>query len=227
MAISPRRARAAALICSAGSARVLRGAVTMVVGIIFLAGCAPTTRSVELSSAERAAIRVDVQTQHWTVVTSQFPDATRPQVTVAHTAHDGNWQASMVECLRADGFTVLVDGRYFQFGRTAARTPEDFALVTYRCISRYPTAEEVMHFLDSDRLEALFHYYVGTVRPCLLVAGVPSEAPPTWRRFQLSAETRDSWNPYRLAWKSSMSASRVAFIQQLCPPLPGWMDLAQ
>jgi len=227
MAISPRRARAAALIRSAGSARVLRGVVTVLVGITLLAGCVPTTRSPELSSAERAAIRGDVQTQHWKVAISQFPDATRPKVSVAHTAHDGNWQASMVECLRADGFTVLVDGRYFQFGRTAARTPEDFALVTYRCISRYPAAEEVMHFLDSDRLEALFHYYVGTVRPCLLVAGVPSEAPPTWLRFQLSAETRDSWNPYRLAWKSSMSASRVAFIQQLCPPLPGWMDLAQ
>jgi len=199
----------------------------MLVGIIFLAGCAPTTRSVELSSAERAAIRVDVQTQHWKVVTSQFPDATRPQVTVAHTAHDGNWQASMVECLRADGFTVLVDGRYFQFGRTAARTPEDFALVTYRCISRYPAAEEVMHFLDSDRLEALFRYYVGTVRPCLLVSGVPSGALRTWLRFPRSAETRDSWNPYRLAWQSSLSVSRVSFIQQLCPPLPGWMDLAQ
>ena len=227
MAISPRRARAAALIRSTGSARMLRGAVTMLVGITLLAGCAPTTRSAELSSAERTAIRVDVQTEHWKVVTSQFPDATRPQVAVAHTAHDGNWQASMVDCLRADGFTVLVDGRYFQFGRTAARTPEDFALVTYRCISRYPTAEEVMHFLDSDRLEALFRYYVGTVRPCLLVSGVPSEAPPTWLRFQLSADTRDSWNPYRLAWNSSLPASRLAFIQQLCPPLPGWMDLAQ
>jgi hypothetical protein len=227
MATSQRRARATALIRTACIARVLRGPVALIIGLALLAGCAPTTRSTELSSAERAAIRVDVQTKHWKIVTSQFPAATRPQVVVAHTAHDGNWQASMVDCLRADGFTVLVDGRYFQFGPTAGRTPEDFAVVTYRCISRYPTAEEVMQFLDSDRLETLFRYYVGTVRPCLLLSGVPSEAPPTWFTFLLSAHARDSWNPYRLAWNSSLLASRIAFIQQLCPPLPGWMDLAQ
>lgn len=227
MAISTGRARAAALIRKARIARVIRGPVAMLVGIALLAGCAPTTRSAELSSAERAAIRVDVQDEHWKIVTSKFPDATRPQVAVAHTVHDGNWQASMVDCLRAEGLTVFVDGRYFQLGPTAGRTSEDFAVVTYRCISRYPTAEEVMQFLDSDRLETLFHYYVGTVRPCLLVSGVPSETPPTWFTFLLSAYTRDSWNPYRLAWNSSLPASRLAFIQQLCPPLPGWMDLAQ
>ncbi len=132
---------------------------------------------------ERAAIRVDLQTEHWKIVSSQFPDATRPQLAVVHTAHDGDWQASIVHCLRSEGFTVFVD--------------------------------------------ALYRYYVGTVRPCLLVSGVPSEAPPTRSTFLLSVPARNSWNPYRLAWNSVMPASRLAFIQQLCPPLPGWMDLAQ
>ena len=227
MAISLRRTRASALIRRVCVERVFRGSIVLLLGIVLLAGCAPTTGPAELSSAERAAIRVDLQTEHWKIVSSQFPDATRPQLAVVHTAHDGNWQASIVDCLRAEGFTVFVDGRYFQFGRTAGRTPEDFVIVTYRCASRYPTAEEVMRFLDRDRLEALYRYYVGTVRPCLLVSGVPSEAPPTRSTFLLSARARDSWNPYRLAWKSFMPASQLAFIQQLCPPLPGWMDLAQ
>ena len=227
MAILPRRARASALDRRAFTARVLRSLAAMLVGIVLLAGCEPVTRSAELSLAERAAIRVDLQAEHWKIVTSQFPDAKRPHVMVAHTATEGNWQVSMVGCLRAEGFTVFVDGRYFQFGHTAGRTAEDFAVVTYRCIVRYPTAEDVINHLDRDRLEALYHYYVGTVRPCLILSGVPSEAPPGWFKFLRSAYTRDGWNPYRLAWNSSMPTTRLAFIQKLCPPLPGWMDLAQ
>ena len=226
MAILSRRARASALDRRAGTARVFLGPVEILVGIALLAGCAPVTRLAELSPAERAVIRVDLQAKHWKIVASQFPDAKRPRVVVAHTANDGNWQALMVDCLRAEGFTVFVDGRYFQFGQTAGRTAEDFAVVTYQCISRYPTAEDVMYFLDRDRLEALYRYYVGTVRPCLLVSGVHSEAPPTLLTFLRSGYTRDSWNPYRLAWNSSMPMPRLAFIQHLCPPLPGWMDLA-
>ncbi len=226
MAILPRRARASALDRRAFTARVLRSPAAMLVGIVLLAGCAPVTRSAELSLAERAAIRVDLQAEHWKIVTSQFPNAKRPHVMVAHTATEGNWQASMVGCLRAEGFTVFVDGHYFQFGHTAGRTAEDFAVVTYRCIVRYPTAEDVIYYLDRDRLEALYHYYIGTVRPCLILSGVPSEAPPSWFKFLRSAYTRDGWNPYRLAWNSSIPTTRLAFIQKLCPPLPGWMDLA-
>lgn len=183
MAIPLRCTCAPALIRRVCVARVLRGPVVLTLGIVLLAGCAPTTGSAELSSVERAAIRVDLQTEHWKIVSSQFPDATRPQLAVVHTAHDGDWQASIVHCLRSEGFTVFVDG--------------------------------------------LYRYYVGTVRPCLLVSGVPSEAPPTRSTFLLSVPARNSWNPYRLAWNSVMPASRLAFIQQLCPPLPGWMDLAQ
>lgn len=227
MAILPRHARASALDRRALTARGIRSLTAMLVGIVLMAGCAPVTRSAELSPAERAAIRVDLQAEHWRIVTSQFPDAKRPHVMIAHTTNGGNWQASMVDCLRAEGFTVFVDGRYFQFGHTAGRTAEDFAVVTYQCIVSYPTAEDVMHYLDRDRLEALYRFYVGTVRPCLLVSGVASEAPPSWFKFLMSAYTRDSWNPYRLVWNSSMPTTRLAFIQNLCPPLPGWMDLAQ
>ena len=84
-----------------------------------------------------------------------------------------------VDCLGVEGFTVLVAGRYFPFGQAAARTAEDFAVVDYRCISCYPPAEDVLHFVDRERLEALYCYFVGTVRLCLLVSGVHSEAPPT------------------------------------------------
>ncbi|MHC5796732.1 hypothetical protein ACVXZ4_11290 [Lacisediminihabitans sp. FW035] len=160
-------------------------------------------------------------------MTTRFPDARRPGVIVVRTVHDGDWQALIIACLRSEGFTVFVDGRYFQFGTTPDRSPEDFAIVTYQCLSRYPTADEVMHYLDRDRLYALYRYYASTVRPCLLVAGADSARPPTRFAFVLSALSRNSWNPYRLAWDSAMPAARLAFLEQLCPPIPGWLDLAQ
>lgn len=205
---------------------VLRG-VSFLVGIALLAGCSPVEASSGLTSAERAVIRSEIQASHWKVVTTQFPDARRPSVTVAHTVDGGNWQESIVACLRSAGFTVFVDGRYFQFGTTPGRSPEDFAIVTYQCLSRYPTADEVVNLLDADRLDALYRYYAGTVRPCLLVAGVESSKPPTRFAFVMNAFTRDRWNPYSQVWKSPIPAARLAFLQQLCPPFPRWLDLAQ
>jgi len=182
---------------------------SIIVGAVLLAGCSADD-SRGLTSAERGVIRSQIQDAHWAFVTTQFPDAPRPEVTVVHTVHDGNWQALMIACLRAKGFTIFVDGRYFQFGTTAGRSPEDFAIVTYECLSRYPTADEAMHYLDRDRLHALYSYYSSSVRPCLL-----------------RALTRNTWNPYRQVWDSSLPAARIAFLEQLCPPVPGWLDLAQ
>lgn len=226
MAISSRRARASTLHRAESTSATVR-AFCALVGIAMLAGCSPIETSSGLTFAERAAIRSEIQTAHWNIVTKRFPDARRPRVIVAHTVHDGNWQALMIACLRSEGFTVFVDGRYFQFGTTAGRSAEDFAIVTYQCLSRYPTADEVMRVLDGDRLDALYRYYASTVRPCLLLAGVESADPPTRFSFVLSALTRDSWNPYRRAWDTSMPPARLAFLEQLCPPIPGWLDLAQ
>lgn len=226
MAISARRTRATTLRRAGPLRAVLRGFLLLAV-IALLAGCSPTDAPAGLSSAERAVIRSEIQGAHWRVVTTRFPDARRPAVTVTHTVHDGNWQALIIACLRSEGFTVFVDGRYFQFGTTPDRGPEDFAVVSYVCLSRYPTADEVMHYLDRDRLDALYWYYAGTVRPCLLLAGAESTPPPTRFAFVLSALSRNNWNPYRLAWDGAMPAARLAFLEQLCPPVPGWLDLAQ
>jgi len=205
---------------------LLRG-FSLLVAIALLGGCSPTGAAAGLSSAERAEIRSEILAAHWRLVTTRFPDARRPRVSVAHTVHDGNWQELIIACLRSEGFTVFVDGRYFQFGTTPDRSPEDFAIVSYTCLSRYPTADEVMHYLDRDRLDALYRYYASTVRPCLLVAGAESAPPPTRFAFVLSALSQNSWNPYRLAWNSAMPAARLAFLEQLCPPIPRWLDLAQ
>ncbi|CAN5170812.1 hypothetical protein BH09ACT2_BH09ACT2_19460 [soil metagenome] len=227
MAISSRRGRAGALTEGRGRGRVIRGVAVVVVAVGVLSGCAPSDPVADLTPAERSVIRGKLAAQNWEVVTSRFPFATRPEVSVVHTTDDGSWPGSMVGCLRSAGFTVYVDGRYFQFGSTAGRSTEDFALGTYLCSSRYPRADDVMRFLDRDRLEALFGYFTGTVRPCLVLSGVKSEPPPTLSAFLRGVEARNSWNPYRLAWSSPIPAPRLAFLERLCPSLPAWMDVAE
>ncbi|QNE46528.1 hypothetical protein F1C58_06130 [Glaciihabitans sp. INWT7] len=227
MAISSRRGRASALTEGRGSGRVMRCVAVVVVALGILSGCAPSAAVAELTPAERSVIREKLLAQNWKVVTARFPFAARPEVNVVHTTDDGSWPGSMVGCLRAAGFTVYVDGRYFQFGSTAGRSTEDFAIGTYLCSSRYPRVDDVMRYLDRDRLEALFRYLVGTVRPCLLLSGVPSEPPPSLSAYLRGVDARTSWNPYRLAWSSPVPASRLAFLEQLCPSRPAWLDVAE
>jgi hypothetical protein len=232
MAISPRCAREPRLHgygLPGGVPRVLVAPplLAMLIGIALLAGCSPVGPPAGLSHTERAVIRSAIQSARWKAVTNQFPHAPRPNVPVVHTVNDGNGARLIIACLRSRGFTVFVDGRYFELGTTEGRSPQDYAIVNYRCLSQYPTADEVVHYLDRDRLHALYAYYASTVRPCLLLSGVESAGPPTRFKFVLDTLSRNSWNPYRVAWDSPMPAARLAFLEGLCPPIPGWFDLSR
>ncbi|MET4781966.1 hypothetical protein [Glaciihabitans sp. UYNi722] len=71
------------------------------------------------------------------------------------------------------------------------------AISSYVCRSMYPTLNQVIQYLNRPQLEELYRYYVGSVRPCLLLAGVPALTPPTRLAFVLSASGDLEWNPFQ------------------------------
>ncbi|MCU1525445.1 MAG: hypothetical protein JWO18_2339 [Microbacteriaceae bacterium] len=192
--------------------------------VALLAGCAAPSVP-PMSVVERDIIRTEIDDDNWSTVKVEYPEASRPDVVVKGTIDDRDWSSRMVDCLRDMGFTVNVTDGYFSFGGNSGRPPIDYAVSTYVCRSRYPTLTQLIQYLDRRQLDKLYLYYVGTVRPCLLLAGAPSPMPPTRFAFVLSAFRNPSWHPFQVVWESGLPDPRVRYLEQRCPPIPTWLDL--
>lgn len=209
-------------------ARSRRWAATLALlaSAVLLAGCATASTREVVSPKDRHRIGVEILNSNWSTVAGEFPGTEQPVVVITRTIPDEAWAGTMVACLRDRGFNAIVlrDGLTYT-------APPDFsaarvAVSRYVCDSTTPTATEVTRYLNRPQLDALYRYYVGSVRPCLLVAGAPSSPPPDWFAFVTSAVSKPIWHPFDLAWQA-LPDPVVHYLEQRCPPVPPWLDLGR
>lgn len=199
-------------------------AVALAALTVILAGCIATPPE-QLTAAERSQIRIGFANSEWASVSVKFPEATRPPLTVLRTIDDHDWPEAVASCLRGSGFNVVAGADGYKYLGRPDQTPISFAIANYACLVDYPKISDLVPFLGRDQIDALYLYYVASVRPCLLAAGVPSAAPPTRFAFVTSVFTRESWHPLQRAWTAKLPASQMRYVEQLCRPVPQWLDL--
>jgi hypothetical protein len=207
-------------------ARARSGAVAVALLALtaILAGCIATP-PVQLSAAQRSHIRIGLADAEWASVSVNFPGANRPQLAVLRTIDDHDWPETVASCLRESGFNVVSSADDYQYLGRPGQAPISFAVANYSCLVDYPKVSDLVPFLGRGQIDALYFYYVASVRPCLLAAGIPSGAPPTRFAFVTSIFTRESWHPFQRAWDSQLPASQLRYAEQLCQPVPKWLDL--
>ena len=193
---------------------------------MLLAGCASQSTHEIVSSRDRQRIAAEIMDANWVPIAAEFPDAEQPVVVVTRTINDNDWAATMVSCLRDTGINAVVRGDGFSYSAPAEFSASQIAVSRYVCDSTTPTATDVTRYLNRVQLDALYRYYVGSVRPCLLVAGMPSPRPPTWFSFVTGALSRPVWHPFNLVWQSRPEQT-VRYLEERCPPVPPWLDLGR
>lgn len=199
-------------------------AVALLALVLLLTGCIATPPN-QLSAGQRDLMRQVLADSRWSSVTAQFPRANRPPPVVTRTIADHDWAPTIEACLHAAGFSVRQDANGTQYQGAPLHAPIDFAIAEYSCMVAFPRVSDLVGFLDRHQIDALYRYYVANVRPCLLAAGVPSTAPPTRFAFVTSLLTRQSWHPFDAAWAAQLPFSELLYVEQLCRPVPKWLDL--
>jgi hypothetical protein len=179
-----------------------------------------------VSPQDRQRIGVEIVNSNWSRVIGEFPGTPQPVVVITRTIPDNAWAATMVDCLHERGFAAIT----LRDGLTYTAPPEfsaaRVAVSRYVCDSTTPTVTAVTRYLNRAQLDALYRYYVGSVRPCLLVAGAPSSRPPDWFTFVTGALSKPVWHPFDLAWQQ-LPDPVIRYLEQRCPPVPPWLDLGR
>ncbi|WP_394768286.1 hypothetical protein [Lacisediminihabitans sp.] len=209
-------------------ARSRRWAATLALlaSAVLLAGCATASTREVVSPKDRHRIGSELIASNWSTVADEFPGTTQPMVVISRTIPDVAWAGTIVSCLRDQGFDAiqLRDGLTYT-------APPDFsaarvAVSRFVCDTTRPTVTKVTRYLKRPQIDALYRYYVGSVRPCLLVAGAPSSPPPDWFTFVTSVVSKPIWHPFDLAWRT-LPDPVVRYLEQRCPPVPPWLDLGR
>jgi hypothetical protein len=197
--------------------------VTAAIGVT-LAGCTTADPPDPVGERQRSQIRASILRDNWAEVLREFPGVDPPLVPFMRTVTDHDRPIVLVACLRRNGIhsTWLDDGtRYsLSFG------PREFARRSVACSVQYPAESEVISHLAFPQRAALFKYRRDTVHSCLLSIGMPSPAPPPGAARPTDRIGLLNWNPYRDVWRSGLSPGALSFLEQRCPPIPIWLDLA-
>jgi hypothetical protein len=189
-----------------------------------LAGCATAYPPDPVAERQRSQIRTSILRDSWAEVVRAYPDADPPPVPFMRTVTDEDRPMLLVACLRRNGVhsTWLDNGlRYSSTFR-----PREFARLSFVCSTQYPAESEVISYLSFAQRTELFKYRRDIVHTCLLSIGVPSPDPPPRAVRPTDQIELQSWNPYRYVWRSGLSPGSLSFLEQRCPPIPAWLDLA-
>ena len=191
-----------------------------------LSACSPIVGS-PLTAADRAAVRSAILASAWRDVSAQYPEALRPEVVVSTTLADHEWRRQLVLCLRDRGITARLAEGQVTYSSSNGQPPLEVAVSFYSCTMSHPSVAVVQQYLDDAQSYALHNYYLNSVRPCLIAAGVPSPLP----RLRSASETLSglpvpsSWNPYEIVSASKISPVALGALEQRCPPIPAWLNL--
>jgi hypothetical protein len=204
--------------------RALAASVVLLL-LALLAGCSAATPE-PMSPLEREQIREGLLNETWQPLAQAYPEAFRPQIAVTHTVPDAEWPARMVACLTSRGYEAVALPNDFAYTSTQGQTYLQYSIDGYICDSTWIKQSEVEERMTSQQRDALEAYERAVVRPCLLLAGARSSESPD--RFAAGSITgQGNWNPYDLVWRSDLAPRALAYLEQRCPPIPGWMDTAR
>lgn len=195
-------------------------------GTSVLSGFAPVTGDpgvTPITERQRASIRTTILDSRWSQVAGEYPEAIRPEVTVAPTVPDHDWASVIVQCLELGGIVADIVNGVPTYG-SAGQSPLEVAVRYYLCEAGHPSESQVASHFTPAQSVALYDYYLRVVRPCLLTAGAPSPASPD-RSAVASLAGLAGWNPYQVIWTRGMPATTLAYLQQRCPPTPAWLNL--
>jgi len=206
--------------------REMASGVSLLIAVAMLTGCASATSETvtsPLTGPQRASIRSTILDSKWSQVAVEYPEAIRPEVTMAPTVPDHDWATAMVLCLKADGIVAYISNGVPIYG-SAGQTPLEVAVSFYFCEAGHPTESQVASYFTPTQSTALYDYYLRVVRPCLLAAGAPSPASPD-RSAAAGLAGLAGWNPYQVIWASGISAQTQTYLERRCPPTPTWLNL--
>ncbi len=193
--------------------------------VLALAGCASAPSTTPVSAAERARIRTAILDDQWAAIATTYPEAVRPRITVTRTVPDFEWAKDVVACLGRLGNKATPTGLGFVYSSTAGETAIDYTVVGYLCTSSWVRLSDVQGRLTGRQERDFEDFEIHQVRPCLLLAGARSSPPPTdVQRSGLSGLA--GWSPYDLVRRTA-TPGQLDYLEQRCPPVPGWMDLAE
>lgn len=193
---------------------------------VLLSGCAPPGEP-SLTSSERDIIRAEIDDDNWRAVAFAFPQALRPEVHTLRTINERSWSDRMESCLAEAGFGASAAHDHVFVGPDSKRSAIGYAIASYECRTKYPTLSHIVQYLDRRQLLGLYTYYLGSVRPCLLLAGAPSPRPPSQLAYVISVFSIPEWHPFQQVWDRGTPDSRLRYLEQRCPPIPPWLDLRE
>lgn len=207
------------------SARKGLAAVTIVVVMLMLAGCAPTVAPDPLGPERRVQIRQAILDAHWAGIVGEYPDAIRPEVAIVRPVSDNDQPILYFACMRASGVPASPTDNGFRYSSSLGQSRLEFDLTRYVCETTSPSESEVVSYLSGTSRAALFDYQRKIVRPCLLSVGARSPAPPDGGPSYYLSAALAAWSPYVDILASNPRSSAVAYLERRCPPIPSWLDL--
>jgi len=203
--------------------RRLVATIASMAAVLVLAGCASPPPA-PVSAEDRARIRSEILESQWAPIAATYPEAVRPKSTVTHTVPDFEWATDVVGCLNRLGNSAKTTDGSFVYSSTAGETAIDYAVVGYLCTSSWVKLSDVQGRLTGRQEGDFENFEIHQVRPCLLLAGARSSSPPTDIQasglFDLAG-----WSPFDLV-RAKASRAQLDYLEQRCPPIPVWMDLA-
>ena len=152
-----------------------------------------------MSDQERSEAYAELLDQSWQRVSSQFPDAERPEVELVRYVDQNEWAEVTVSCLVEQGVDAKVStdgqGGYEMAGVEGQLLPMEIAI--YTCNARYPTDPALTLPLTEAELDFVYDYYVNVLNPCLENEGVEiTEAPSRQAFIDTYGASEGWWTPY-------------------------------
>jgi hypothetical protein len=174
----------------------------------------------ELTEQQKLDAYDDFLDQSWERVTSQFPDAERPDVDFVRYIDQKEWAQVIVDCLVAEGVDAKVStdgqGGYESQGVAGQELP--MAIAGYVCDAKYPTDPSLNQPLTDAEMDYIYDYYVQVLNPCLAKEGYKTTEPPSRQAFLDAYGTSEMWAPYNIV--SHPGQDEWNRINRACPQSP-------
>ncbi|MCU1585174.1 MAG: hypothetical protein JWM49_1730 [Microbacteriaceae bacterium] len=203
--------------------RQIRLLVSVVLAAM-LTGCATAGPSDPVGERQRSQIRISILRHDWAKFERAYPTADPPPVRFMRPVPDHDRPTVLVGCLRLNGIHSTWVDNGLPYSPNVR--PLEFARLTFTCSAQYPSESQVVSYLSSSQREELFEYRRDTVRTCLLSIGMPSPRPPPGAARPTEGIELPSWHPYQRVWQRGLAPGPLSFLEQRCPPIPLWLDLA-